>query len=132
MRGVAIGIALAGVVMLWAGTAARQEVRSTPGPTSGIMTVRGTVDIGNAPAVTAAQQGEWRVAVSSAPPVVMAGPVFVVRGGRYTITWPTGTLETVTVVEPGGAGWAQVAFPAGDGRPRWVNLGAAIAVEQAP
>lgn len=119
-----------GLAFVWAGASAQQEVRPTPGPGSGMVTVRGTVDVGNVPTVMAAQAGEWRVAISSAPPLMATGPDFLVQGGRYAIVWPTGDRETVHVVATTQAGWAQVEHPTGKGARRWVNLGVALAVEE--
>jgi hypothetical protein len=93
------------------------------------MTVRGTVDVGNVIDVAAAQRGEWRVAVASAPPVVVAGLDFVKKGGRYSITWSgDGPQEAVTIAGMGQGGWVQV--ESSSGRQRWVNLAVARAVEE--
>jgi len=131
MRTSLVVVALAAAGLFWASAAAQQETRPTPGPGSGTMNVRGTVDIGNVPSVAAAQQGNWRVAVSSAPPVAVAGPEFLKKGSRYVIAWPGADPRAVTVVLVGQNGWVQVEFPDGGGRQRWVNLATAQSVEDA-
>lgn len=123
-------LAAAGLALVWPAASAQQEVFRTPGPGTGMVTVQGSVDIGNVPDVNAAQRGEWQVAVSNVPTVVTAAPDFVARGGRFTVEWSGGERETVTIVAPGQAGWVQVEHPSGKGRRRWVNLAAALAVEE--
>jgi hypothetical protein len=131
MRTSLIALTLAVAASFWTASA-QQEVRPTPGPGSGTMTVRGTVDVANVVDVTAAQRGEWRVAVSSVPPVVLAGPPFIANGGRYAVSWSHGaTPENITIVGPGRGGWVQVESSGGQGRRRWVNLDVAVSVEDA-
>jgi hypothetical protein len=113
---------------------AQQEVRTTPGPGSGIMKVVGSVDIANVPSVEAGQRGEWRVAISNTPQVAIAGTPsvalsalpFVAARGQYRVTWTDGSTETVTVVEAGPGGWIRVASEDGQ---RWVNLSMAQAIQ---
>ena len=124
-----ITLIITGLVLLCAGAAAQQEMRSTPGPGSGTTGVRGTVDIGTIPPVHAVQRGDWQVAVSNVPTVTMAAPAFARAGGRYSITWSTGETETVTIVEPSQGGWVQVER-GGDGRGRWINLTSARAISE--
>ena len=122
-----IATGVIGVALFWAATAA-QQTQPRPGPGSGIVTVEGTVDIRNMPAVRAAQQGEWRVSITNVPTVI-AGPVpFLKAGQRYQITWSTGERELVRTVamEPGG--WVRVA----DTPDRWINLGSARSISLAP
>lgn len=128
---------LAAAALLWAGVAAQQETRATPGFGSGIVKVAGSVEVANEPVVHAAQRGEWRVAIANTPAVtvanrptvVAANPDFVRRDARYVVTWPTGESESVTVTEVGSGGWVEVGTP-GTGRRR-VNLAAARAIEHA-
>ncbi|CAN5842156.1 hypothetical protein BH24ACI4_BH24ACI4_21260 [soil metagenome] len=129
MRTGIITISIAGLVLICAGAAAQQEMRSTPGPGSGTTGIRGTVDIGNIPPVQAVQSGDWRVAVSNVPTVTMAAPPFVHAGSRYLITWPTGESETVTIAQPGPGGWVRVE-PTAEGRARWINLATARSISE--
>jgi hypothetical protein len=131
MRTMLVVVLAAALALGWAGVAAQQEVRPTPGPGSGTMFVHGTVDIGNVPQVIAMQGGEWRVAVTNPPAPAANGPDFLAPQGRYTIHWPAGGSETVTIVAVGAAGWAQVEHAAGKGARRWVNLAVALSVEEA-
>ena len=129
--------ALIGAALLWAGVSAQQETRATPGFGSGLTKVVGTVDIGNAPEVQAAQRGEWRVAVanspavsvSNRPTVVVASADFLRKDARYAIIWPTGEREQVIISEVGSAGWVEVDQPGS--LKRWINLSVARSVEQA-
>ncbi len=133
-------IVLACAILIWVRASAQQEMHPRPGPGSGVVKVTGTVDIGKVPTIAAtqhgdwrvAQYGEWRVAVTEAPPVVVAGPEFARKGGRYSITWPAGDQETVTLVGVGSGGWAQVEHSGGGAKRRWVNFASARAVEEAP
>ncbi|HSC25763.1 MAG TPA: hypothetical protein VLD67_00730 [Vicinamibacterales bacterium] len=128
-------IAAAGV--FWAGVSAQQTQATVPGPGSGIMTVTGTINVGNAPPVLASQAGEWKmeianvpnVRVLSTPPVVLAPPDFVKVKSRYEVTWAAGEKETVQVIQLGQGGWVRVATTGG--RERWINLGGARSVESA-
>ena len=128
--------AVAGVVGLMAGVSA-QDTRSVPGIGTGIVNVRGTVEVANALDVRASQAGEWRVAVANAPdvrvtslPVVdFASPGFVMRGRRYDVTWTGGEREIVTVEDVGQNGWVRVGGGR-EGRRRWVNLTNARAVDE--
>ena len=128
MRTSLLVFALAGSAFIWTASA-QQEMRPTPGPGSGTMTVRGTVDVGNIIDVTASQRGEWKVAVSSVPPMAAASLEFVRKGERYLIAWSAGDpAELVTIAAHGQGGWVQVENPGG--RQRWVNLNVARAVEE--
>lgn len=129
MGKVIIGVAAIGAGLLWAGVSARQEVRPVPGPGTGVVTVRGTVDIGNAPDVSAAQRGDWRVAVSNVPTVRVANrtPGFVKIGGRYTVVWSGGDSEAITILDVADDGWVQVGAA---GRRRWMNLAMARVIDE--
>lgn len=113
---------------VWVGVSAQQEMQSRPGPGSGVM----NVNVVNHPAVTAAQNGEWRVAIDNVPTVRLASPArvsvnvpeFVVKGRTYLVTWSDGTSETITVQEISEDGWIQIS-----GKTRWVNLGTARAID---
>jgi hypothetical protein len=130
-----IGV-LAGAVVLIAGVSA-QDARSTPGLGTGIVNVRGTVEVANALDVRASQAGPWRVAldgvpdvrVASTPIVEFAGTGFVTRGRRYDIIWSAGERERVTIEDLGQGGWVRVGSGA-EGRRRWVNLSNARSVEE--
>jgi hypothetical protein len=128
--------AVAGAAALIAGVSA-QEARSTPGLGTGIVNVRGTVEVANTLDVRASQSGEWRVAlanvpdvrVTSTPVVEFAGTGFVMRGRRYDVTWIGGERETIGIEDVGQNGWVRVAASR-EGRRRWVNLTNARAVEE--
>jgi hypothetical protein len=127
--------ALAAAAALIAGVSA-QEARSTPGLGTGIVNVRGTVEVANMVDVRAAQAGEWRVAVANVPdvrvtstPVVeFAGTGFVSKGRRYDVTWIGGERETLAIEDVGQNGWVRVGTR--EGRRRWVNLTNARSVEE--
>ncbi|MEO8076685.1 MAG: hypothetical protein ABI818_10175 [Acidobacteriota bacterium] len=124
-----IGAAVAGAVALIAGVSA-QDVRSAPGFGTGIVNVRGTVEVANALDVRASQVGPWQVAIANIPevrPVVeFAGTGFVTRGKRYDVTWTGGERESVTIEDVGQNGWVRVT----GARRRWVNLTNARSVEE--
>jgi hypothetical protein len=122
------------VVVVWVGVSARQG-QALPGIGTGIVPIRGTVDISNVPTVQAVQQGEWRVAVAGTtdvrlatlPPVSIAAPDFLRRGARYNVVWSTSERELITVTQLGPGAWVQTQAP---GRARWINLSAARSVEE--
>ena len=119
--------------LVWTAAAAQQQPPPTqprPGFGSGVMpvegnvTVQGTVNIGNVPTVGAMQIGDWKAAVTTLPPVSIAGPDFVQVGTRYQVIWSIGDGETFAVSAIGRGGWIRV----GDKPERWVNLSAARSV----
>lgn len=111
-----------------------QEAQKVPGFGTGIVTVSGTVDIGNTPLVLAHQAGEWKVVlaapadvrVTNSPNVSMPSPAFLKSGGRYDITWSTGDRQTIRVVEVSPGGWLRVESTP---RERWINIASARSVE---
>jgi hypothetical protein len=118
----------------WAAMSAGQEVRPVPGPGTGVVTVTGSVDIGNMPSVdirnmpAVRQDGDWRVRFASPPDVRVAGPEFLTVRGQYAVTWSAGHAEDVQVLELATSGWARVASKSGSRR--WVNFAHAQAVEE--
>lgn len=122
-------VCLVGVV--WAAAAAAQLPQANAG--SGVVTVAGTVEVGNTPSVRAEQSGDWRITVantpdvrvSSIPAVSVAPPEFLKAGVSYEVTWADGTREGFTVAEVRPGGWVRVAAE----RERWVNLAAARSVQ---
>lgn len=138
-RMIAVAVMATGAI-LWVRLSSGQEVRSNPGPGSGIVRVTGSVDVGNTPLVDAAQRGDWKVAVANAPdvrvtntPTVAAAPPdFLKSGRRYQVTWPSGQREEIAVAQIGSGGWARIEPGSADGRRRWVNLAGAQAVEELP
>jgi hypothetical protein len=110
-----------------------------PGPGSGIMNVAGTVNIGNRPGVTAAQEGDWKVAIANAPevrvsntPTVALAPLpFLKTGTRYEVTWSASEREVIAITTLGGGSWIRVAADGGQ-RARWLNLALARSVAEAP
>ena len=108
-----------------------------PGPGSGIVNVQGEVDIRRLPPIDAVQRGDWKVSlvnvpdvrVVNTPAVTTAPPAFLKVGRRYLVTWPAGDTETVGIAELGSGGWSRAA---GDGRPRWLNLATAKAIQEMP
>ena len=91
----AAGIVITAAV-LWTAASSGQDVRPTPGPGPGYVTVKGTVDIGNTPSIRTIQEGEWKVTlpagadvrVTNSPTVTPASPEFLKVGRRYSVTWP--------------------------------------------
>lgn len=125
-------LTLAGGVLLCAAALAQQEVRPTPGLGSGMMTIRGTVDVETMPPVAAEQRGEWLVHVTNMPAVSAPGSEFVRNGARYRLFWAGGDTETIRVTSAGESGWVQVENPGGGKGRRWINLAAARAIEEVP
>jgi hypothetical protein len=123
----------AAAAVLWVGLAAQQEVLPRPGPGSGLT----HVNVVNRASVAAEQAGNWEVAISRMPDVRIANtatvsvqlPRFALRGTKYLVTWPTGQEERISISEPGEDGWVQVENAGRSGK-RWVNLGAARAIEE--
>lgn len=112
-----------------------QEVQRVPGFGTGVVTIAGTVDIGNTPLVLAHQAGEWKVVLAApadvrvvnAPSVSVPTPAFLRSGSRYEITWSTGDRQVVRVIEVASGGWLKVESPA----ERWINIASARSVEAA-
>ena len=112
---------LAVAVLLW--SRASGQVQPSPGPGTGIVTVRGSVAIDNVPAVEAVQRGPWTVSVNSVPPVPPLP--FLKLNVRYQVEWGQSEREVIRVLELGPRGWVRVEDRT---RPRWVNLDAAQSV----
>jgi hypothetical protein len=129
MTGVLITATLALMTTGWVVTSSGQAVRPVPGPGSGVVTVEGTVNVGNTPTVivgntptvNATQNGNWRVTLANTT------PEFVQSKRSYSVEWPDRRVETIEVAEIGSNGWVRVDAP----RRRWVNLSQALAVEEA-
>jgi hypothetical protein len=133
-----VGAGLLGAALGWAAVSAQQaqqDVRSTPGLGSGIVTVTGAVEVANSPTVEALQAGQWTVALAQPADVRLAGtsriafalPGIVQARGRYAIVWSGGERETITAEQLGTDGWLRTAT---DGRPRWINLAMARSIEE--
>ena len=128
MRNQLSGAAMA-VALLVAGAASvGQDVRSVPGPGTGIVTVTGKVDIGEMPDVKSVQAGDWRVNVANTPNVRVAGLDFLQAGRRYRITWPVGEVEEIVVREIATGAWVRVNTATGRGR--WINLTVIKGIEE--
>ena len=124
-----IGLAAVVAALTYAVASAGQEVRPVPGPGTGIVNVRGTVDIGHA--VTVQQGSDWRVSLNGVPDVRVVSntpPEFLSARRSYQITWVSGQSENVTALEIGLRGWVRV--EAANGRRRWINIAQAQAVEE--
>ena len=120
----AVGLFVAACAVAWVTLGAQQEMRPTPGPGSGKM----TVDVATLPAIEAVQRGEWKVTVTN-PADLRVPPVdFLRTGARYELTWPGGERETITVAEIGRAGWIRTT----GARQRWINTAAARAIDLMP
>ena len=127
-----VGI-LTAAISCFAIAAWAQQGQPKPGPGSGVVTVQGTVDIGNSLAVR--QEGDWKMAIANTPAVTIANtpavsvapPDFVKAGARYQIVWPSGETERIAAAAVGTAGWVRVAGPE-----RWVNLAQARSVTTLP
>lgn len=118
---------IAAAALLGIGLAAHQDVRPVPGPGTGIVNVVGAVDVRTLPPVNAAQLGEWKVAVGSAPDVRVAPPPFLKLRASYAVTWSDGVQEMISPEEILPGGWIRT-VPV-NGRPRWVNLATARSLE---
>jgi len=136
MRNIAIaGIVIAaGTLILTQSTAG--QVQPQPGPGSGVVTVNGVVDVGKMPLLDVAQRGDWKVSLAApadarivnSPNVTLAAPAFVRVGGRYQVMWPGGEREAITVQVLDGS-WVRTASQP---RQRWLNLAAALAIDELP
>jgi hypothetical protein len=128
VRKTAPALAIAAAALLWAAVSAQQEMLPKPGPGSGITNVAGSVSITNTPSVMAAQQGDWRVAVSNTPSVRVTevpSPGFLRTGATYEIVWVDGSRETVTVSSIATNGWIEV-----ERSRRWINLSSARSIAE--
>lgn len=133
-RGAVIVAMLAVAMMAWVVNSSGQAVKPVPGPGTGIVTVEGTVNVGNTPTVTvgntptvhAAQSGNWKVMLANAPSVTVTNPDFLRVKRVYLVTWPDRATESIEVAELGVNGWVRVER---QGRRRWVNLGQALFLE---
>jgi hypothetical protein len=129
IKGTAVAAMLSVAMMAWAASSAGQGVKPVPGPGTGIVTVEGTVNVGNTPVVmvgntpmvNAVQGGAWKVAAS------VPNPDFLQLNRSYTVTWPDGGTQSVVVAEVGSNGWVRVENP---GRRRWINLGQVLSVQE--
>ncbi|MGB2718066.1 MAG: hypothetical protein WBC51_28020 [Vicinamibacterales bacterium] len=134
-RGAVIGTMLVVAMLAWVVKPSGQAVRPVPGPGTGIVTVEGTVNVGNTPTVAvgntptvnAAQSGNWKVMLANAPSVTVTNPDFLRVNRVYIVTWPDRATESVEVAELGANGWIRVER---QGRRRWVNLGQALFLEE--
>jgi hypothetical protein len=104
------------------------QVQPMPGPGTGVVTVTGKVDVGQAPPLRAMQEGEWRMAVTSAPPLVQA-PLGIVRPrASYLVTWTTSESDLIAVEEIGPGAWVRGNV---GNQAVWLNLAAARSVREA-
>lgn len=129
MGRIVVAAVVTAVALVGVGLSARQAVQKVPGPGGGIVEVRGVVEVGNMLTVNAVQQGEWRTisAIASMPPVSVATPEIVRRGGKYTIVWSGGEREVITISNIFAGGWIAVEGP----RSRMINLAQARSLEVA-
>jgi hypothetical protein len=121
-------VSLAAAGLLWVAVSAQQEMLPKPGPGSGVTNVSGSVSIANIPNVRAAQEGDWRVAVSNTPSVRVTevpSPGFLRTGATYEIVWVDGSRETVTVSSIATNGWIEV-----ERSRRWINLSSARSIAE--
>jgi hypothetical protein len=118
--------AIAVAAVLWVRPSVGQ-VQPMPGPGSGIVTVKGTVNLGDVPPVNVTQLGEWKVAVTSAPAAVIAPLPFIKMGGRYQVVWNASEQEVVRITQLGTAGWFRVETAQ---KTLWLNLNTARSVEE--
>lgn len=135
MQKLTVVATLSAAALLWAAVSAQQEMSPRPGPGSGILTVTGSVNVENTPAVTVAntpavrQDGDWRVAINNTPSVRVTevpSPGFLRTGTSYEITWVDGTRETVTVSSIATNGWIEI-----ERSRRWINLTSARSIAEA-
>jgi hypothetical protein len=128
-----VGAAIGAAAMFSVAASSGQDVRPVPGPGTGVVTVRGTIDVGSItsmPDVRALQAGEWKVALANTPNVRVAATThldFVRQGQRYRIIWAPDRTEEVVVVQLGSWGWFRVESK---DRRRWINLNEAQSVEE--
>jgi hypothetical protein len=126
LAGVAVAV---GIAISVGALALAQQGQRVPGPGSGVVTVKGAVDVGNSPSVR--QEGDWKTAitntpsvnVTNTPAVNVAPPAFVKVGLRYQIVWSAGETEQVTAAVVGPGGWVRVTGPE-----RGINLDQARSV----
>jgi membrane-bound ClpP family serine protease len=115
-----VAVGLAG----FAWTAGAQQVlQPKANQGSGVVTIGGTVDVGNTPSVKAGQLGDWTVSIANTPAVTVAAPEFLKGQRSYEVTWTDGTREVIVVERIGRDGWVRV-----DGE-RWVNVALARSLQ---
>jgi len=104
------------------------QVQPRPGAGTGVVTVTGTVDLGEVPPLLTMQSGDWKVAVTNVPPAVRA-PLGIVRvGGSYEVSWTTSERDVIRIEEIGPGGWVRGTVA---DRNAWLNLDAARSVREA-
>ena len=130
MRVTVIAASFGVVGALWIGVSAQQEMLPKPGPGSGVtrvtgdVRVAGDINVANTPNVRVVDTPTIRVV--DLPPLAIAPPPFARKGGSYIVTWGDGGTENVILADIGPDGWVRTE----GGRPRWINLRLAKAVEQ--
>ena len=126
-----VGAAIAAAALFWVAASSGQDVRPVPGPGSGVVTVRGTVDVGSMPDVRAVQAGEWKVSVANTPNVRVAATThldFVRQGQRYRVIWAPDQTEEVVVAQLGSWGWIRVESKTGAAGSTWTRRKASRSV----
>jgi len=132
-------VAIAVVLSMMSVGVLTQVVQPVPGPGSGIVTVAGSVSVANTPSVHAAQAGDWKVTLANTPAVTLANtpavmltpPEFLRQRGHYDVVWSNGQREMITVLQIGSGGWGGwVKVQTSDARVRWINIAAAVSVEE--
>jgi hypothetical protein len=128
-------VAIAAIVAFGVAASGRQ-VSPTPRPGTGSVTVDGEVNVKgdvrvvNEASVAARQTGPWRVGVEG--PVAISPQMlpFVRIGGSYQIQWADRSIDGVVVREVFGSWVRADSGDSAKSRPRWVNLAAALTVEE--
>jgi len=124
-------VAIAVVLSMMSVGVLTQVVQPVPGPGSGIVTVAGSVSVANTPSVHAAQAGDWKVTLANTPAVMLTPPEFLRQRGHYDVVWSNGQREMITVLQIGSGGWGGwVKVQTSDARVRWINIAAAVSVEE--
>lgn len=104
----------------WVALSAQQEMLPRPGPGSGITPVR----VVEEPVVRLAKGAEVRLADPLS--ISVRPPSFVSKGRSLEITWGTGDVDRVTVVDVLDAGWIDVGSSGGG--TSYINLAMARSV----
>ena len=104
------------------------QVQPRPGAGTGVVTVTGTVDLGEVPPLLTMQSGDWKVAVTNAPAGRPRAARNRSRGGPYEVSWTTSERDLIRIEEIGPGGWVRGTVAQ---RSVWLNLDAARSVTEA-
>jgi hypothetical protein len=125
---VVVGAGVAATIVL--GVAFANQTSTVPRPGTGTVRVEGDVSVkGDVKVVNdmnARQSGPWNVGVNGIVSTSPQALPFVRVGQTYMVQWADRSVQNVAPRETHGA-WARIDS---NGRAHWVNLGAALSIEE--